>query len=48
LESKRPFAGAPEDSLDAATAALHAGFARYAEQQGVVMDATAWLVTAHR
>jgi SAM-dependent methyltransferase len=47
-ESKRLFAGAPQDTVHAAATALHAGFAPYAGQQGVVMDATAWLVTAHR
>ena len=47
-ESKQLFAGAPKDSVDAAATALHAGFAPHAGQQGVVMDATAWLVTAHR
>ncbi|MET0923235.1 MAG: class I SAM-dependent methyltransferase [Xanthobacteraceae bacterium] len=47
-ESKQLFAGAPQDTVDAAATALHAGFAPYAGQQGVVMDATAWLVTAHR
>jgi SAM-dependent methyltransferase len=47
-ESKQLFASAPEESVDAAATALYAGFAPYAGQQGVVMDATAWLVTAHR
>jgi SAM-dependent methyltransferase len=47
-ESKQLCAGAPPDSVDAAATALRAGFAPYARQQGVVMDATAWLVTAHR
>ena len=47
-ESKRLFAGAPQDTIDAAATALHAGFAPYAAEQGVVTEATAWLVTAHR
>jgi SAM-dependent methyltransferase len=47
-ESKQLFAGVPQDTVDAAATALHAGFAPYAGQQGVVVDATAWLVTAHR
>lgn len=47
-QSKQLFTGAPQDSVDAAARALHAGFAPYARPQGVVMDATAWLVTAHR
>jgi SAM-dependent methyltransferase len=47
-QSKQLFTGAPQDSVDAAATALHAGFAPYARPQGVVMDATAWLVTAHR
>jgi hypothetical protein len=47
-ESKQLFASAPEDSVEAAATALHAGFTPYAGQQGVVMDATSWLVTAHR
>jgi SAM-dependent methyltransferase len=47
-ESKQLFAGAPQDTVEAAATALHAGFAPYAGPQGVVMDATAWLVTAHR
>jgi hypothetical protein len=46
-ESKQLFTGAPQDSVGAAARALHAGFAPYARPQGVVMDATAWLVTAH-
>jgi SAM-dependent methyltransferase len=47
-ESKQLFASAPQDTVDAAATALHAGFAPYARPQGVVTDATAWLVTAHR
>ena len=47
-ESKQLFAGVPQDTVDATATALHAGFAPYAGQQGVVVDATAWLVTAHR
>ena len=40
--------GRPQDTIDAAATALYAGFAPYAGEQGVMMDATAWLVTAHR
>lgn len=47
-QSKQLFAGAPQEIVDAAATALHAGFAPYARQQGVMMDARAWLVTAHR
>jgi SAM-dependent methyltransferase len=47
-ESERLFTGAPQETVDAAATALYAGFAPYAGQQGVMMDATAWLVTAHR
>jgi SAM-dependent methyltransferase len=47
-ESERLFTGAPQETVDAAATALCAGFAPYAGQQGVMMDATAWLVTAHR
>jgi hypothetical protein len=47
-QSKQLFAGAPQDTIDAAATALHAGFAPYAGEQGVVTEATAWLVTAHR
>jgi len=47
-ESKRLFAGAPQDTIDAAATALHAGFAPHAGERGVVTEATAWLVTAHR
>ena len=47
-ESKQLFAGAPQDAIDAAATALHAGFAPHAGEHGVVTEATAWLVTAHR
>jgi SAM-dependent methyltransferase len=47
-ESKRLFAGFPQDTVDAAATALHAGFAPYAGEQGVVTEATTWLMTAHR
>jgi SAM-dependent methyltransferase len=47
-ESKQLFAGVPQDTVDAAAAALGAAFAPYARSHGVVMDATAWLVSAHR
>jgi SAM-dependent methyltransferase len=47
-ESKQLFTGVPQDTLDAAAAALGAGFAPYAGAYGVVTDGTAWLVSAHR
>jgi hypothetical protein len=47
-ESKSLFAGAPKETVDAAVAALRAAFAPYVGSHGVVMDATAWLVSAHR
>jgi SAM-dependent methyltransferase len=46
-QSKQLFVGALADTVEAAATALHAGFTPYAGQQGVVMEATAWLVTAH-
>jgi hypothetical protein len=47
-ESQQLFAGAPRKTLQAAKTALRSGFAPYAGSQGVVMDASAWLVSAHR
>ena len=47
-ESKQLFAGASQDTLDAADAALRSAFVPYAGSQGVVSDATAWLATARR
>ena len=47
-ESKALFAGAPKETVEAAVAALRAAFAPYLGSQGVVVDATAWLVSAHR
>jgi SAM-dependent methyltransferase len=47
-ESQQLFAGAPEDTVAAAVAAVRAAFAPYAGPEGVVLDATAWLVSAHR
>ena len=47
-ESKALFAGAPKETVEAAVAALRAAFAPYLGSHGVVADATAWLVSAHR
>ena len=47
-ESRQLFAGAPEDAVAAAVAAVRAAFAPYAGVEGVVLDATAWLVSADR
>jgi SAM-dependent methyltransferase len=47
-ESKALFAGAPKETVEAAVAALRAAFAPYLGSHGVVVDATAWLVSAHR
>jgi len=47
-QSQQLFAGAPQDAVDAAVTALRAAFAPYAGSHGVVMDSTAWLVSAHR
>jgi SAM-dependent methyltransferase len=47
-ESRQLFAGAPEDAVAAAVAAVRAAFAPYAGAEGVVLDGTAWLVSADR
>jgi SAM-dependent methyltransferase len=47
-ESQQLFAGAPEDTVTAAVAAIRAAFAPYAGAEGVVLDGTAWLVSACR
>ena len=47
-QSKALFAGAPKETVEAAVAALRAAFAPYLGSHGVVVDATAWLVSAHR
>jgi SAM-dependent methyltransferase len=47
-ESQQMFAGAPDETVTAAVAALRAAFAPYAGPHGVVMDGTAWVVCAHR
>jgi SAM-dependent methyltransferase len=47
-ESKQLFSGASEPTLEAAASALRAAFSPYAGPRGVVTDASAWLVTAHR
>jgi SAM-dependent methyltransferase len=47
-ESKHLFAGEPAAVLADASRALEVAFAPYAGAHGVVMDATAWLVSARR
>jgi SAM-dependent methyltransferase len=47
-QSQQLFAGAPEEAVAAAVAALRAAYTPYAGPHGVVMDGTAWLVSAHR
>ena len=47
-ESRQLFADAPEDAVAAAVAAVRAAFARYTGAEGVVLDGTAWLVSADR
>jgi SAM-dependent methyltransferase len=47
-QSQQLFAGAPQDVVGAAVAALHGAFAPYAGSNGVVMDSTVWLVSARR
>jgi len=47
-ESQQLFAGASQDVVDAARTALRDGFTPYLGPSGVVMDATAWLVSARR
>jgi SAM-dependent methyltransferase len=47
-QAQQLFADAPETVVAAAVAALRAAYAPYSGAHGVVMDATAWLVSAHR
>jgi SAM-dependent methyltransferase len=47
-QSQELFADAPQRVIDEAHTALRRGFAPYAGPHGVVMDSTAWLVSAHR
>jgi SAM-dependent methyltransferase len=47
-EDMQMFAGAPDEVVTAAVDALRAAYAPYAGPHGVVMDGTAWLVSAHR
>jgi hypothetical protein len=47
-ESQQMFAGAPDDTVSAATAAVRAAFAPHAGPDGVVVNASAWLVSADR
>ena len=45
-QSKGLFAGQPEAKVEAALAGLREAFAPYARPEGVVMNGTAWLLTA--
>lgn len=45
-QSQQLFAGASRDVIDAVVAKLRAAFAPYLGSRGVVLDATAWLVSA--
>lgn len=45
-QSQQLFAGAPHDVIDAVAAKLRAAFTPYVGSRGVMMDATAWLVSA--
>jgi len=47
-QSQQLFAGAPEDTIAGAVAGLRAAFAPYVGPEGVGLDGTAWLVSAHR
>jgi hypothetical protein len=47
-QSQQHFAGATRDVLDAVVEKLSAAFEAYVGSRGVVMDATAWLVSARR
>jgi SAM-dependent methyltransferase len=47
-QSQQLFTGAPKDVLGAAVEALRGAFTPYAGSNGVVMDSTAWLVSARR
>jgi SAM-dependent methyltransferase len=47
-ESQQLFAGAPEDTVAAAAAAIGAAFTPHAGADGVVLNASAWLVSARR
>jgi len=47
-QSQQLFAGAPDDAVTEAVKALRSAFAPYAGAHGVVMDSTAWLVSAYR
>jgi SAM-dependent methyltransferase len=47
-QSQELFTGASQDETEAAGAALRAGFAPYHEANGVVVESSAWLVSAGR
>lgn len=47
-EARKMLADVPSQAAEAVLAALRAAFAPYAGPHGVVMDSTAWLVSAHR
>ena len=47
-ETRALFAGKPEDQVAAAVGGIREALAPYAGPEGVVTDATAWLVSARR
>jgi SAM-dependent methyltransferase len=47
-QAQQVFADAPDDAMAAAVTTLRAAYTPYAGPSGVVMDAAAWLVAAHR
>jgi hypothetical protein len=47
-ESQQLFAGAAEETVASTVDALRAAFAPYDGPHGVVLDGTAWLLSAHR
>jgi hypothetical protein len=47
-QSQELFAGAPQQTVQAAAAALRTAFAPYAGTHGVVLDSSGWLVLARR
>lgn len=47
-ETQQMFAGAPDDMMAATTAAVRVAFAPHARPDGIVVNASAWLVSAHR
>jgi hypothetical protein len=47
-EARQLFAGKPQDKVAAAIDALRQALVPYAGADGVVMNETAWLASAHR